>query len=106
VKQVHNRLSQDEAAELGKAYQDGATVEGLAMAFEISRSTVLKFLEQQGIVRRYNLVTGEAVTEAAALYADGWSLAKIAREFGVCASTVHRAFVKAGVATRPRAGRS
>lgn len=102
---LHRRLSEAERKALAGAYREGATLKGLAEQFEISRTTVLKVLDEQGESRRYRKFGPDDLQEARRLYESGWSFARVGAEMGVDPKTVHTAFRRAGIPSRPQAGR-
>lgn len=102
---MHRRLSPAERAELAQAYGEDQTVMVLADRFSISRTTVLKVLHDQGVELPYRKMDSAGVEEARRLYESGWSFARVGAHLGVDPKTVHNAFRRAGVPTRPRVGR-
>jgi hypothetical protein len=97
--QVQRRLAAGEIAELGRAYEAGATILELGERFQISRTTVMAHLRTAGVETRYNRLDGR-LDEAKRLYEQGWSLARVAEHFDVCVGTVMNTFRRAGVMTR------
>lgn len=104
-RQVQRRLGPAEVDRLVDGYRAGSTVRQLSAEFGVSRATVSAHLERQGLPRRYNRLSGDALAEAGRLYGDGWSLARLGERYGLDAGTVRRALLKSGVQTRPRQGR-
>jgi len=49
ARQQQRRLVPEQVAELVVRYQDGGSIDGLARAFEINRTTVIRHLEVNGI---------------------------------------------------------
>ncbi len=72
--------------------------------YGIHRTTVLLHLERNGVSRRPSTrkLTDDDVAMAAAAYAVGDSLATVGARLDVNASTVARAFRRAGLPIRPR----
>ena len=87
-------------------YQDGESIDGLARAFDINRTTVIRHLEVSGVARRrlVRKMTDQNVADATARYAEGYPLAAVAQQFDVWERTLKREFEKAGVETRGRRG--
>jgi len=79
-------------------------INDLAVVFGVSRTTVMSQLDRAGVERRSGVIDRHLV-EARDLYGRGWSLVRVGEHFNVDAGTVWRAFRRAGVPTRPRAGR-
>lgn len=99
------RLEPAERAALAEVYRQGSTVLQLVAMFEVSRTTVLTILDQQGVRRRYRKLGPAQLRVAVRLYKAGWSFARVGKDLGLDAGTVHKAFVRAGIPTRPRVGR-
>ena len=66
-KQVQRRLSPDQVFDLTAAYQHGATVNELARKLEISRTTVMKVRQREGLPSRRGVVIAR-LHEAEQLY--------------------------------------
>ena len=98
------RLESGEIEALVEGYRAGDSVYELARKFRIHRGTVSAILERQGVPRRYRLIDGEGLTQAANLYAAGKSLSQVGEELGVDRSTVALALHKAGIQLRARPG--
>jgi uncharacterized protein (DUF433 family) len=102
-RQIQRHLDPNEVRSLLGAYTEGGTIDDLATAFGIHRTTVLAHLHRQGAPRRSGTVK-KSINEATRLYDQGWSLARIGEHFGVDGETVRRALRAAGVTLRPRRG--
>jgi hypothetical protein len=100
------RLSPTDIDDLLDAYRAGATINQLAVAFRVHRTTVAGHLDRSGVPRHSEQTAwdDEILKQAADLYATGLSLADVAHQFGVDAQTVANRFRRAGVAVRPRRG--
>jgi DNA-binding transcriptional ArsR family regulator len=98
------QLRPTEVDELVAAYSAGATVNQLAVRFEISRDTVGKHLRRRGVDTKPPGIYPADVPEAARLYEGGWSLQRVAEKFGTTASTAQRRLLEVGVVMRPRQG--
>lgn len=103
-KQKQTRLRPEEVDLVVAAYQAGSTRAEVATQFGIHKNTVTDHLERRGVPRRLQSLTHSQVDKAAKLYKHGWSLARIGEHFQVDPSTVWRAFRRARVKMRPRAG--
>jgi DNA-directed RNA polymerase specialized sigma24 family protein len=99
------RITQDQAVEIGVAYQEGATQAELAKHFGVNRTTVSDTLVKSGVRHRYRVVDEAIVASAVALYKVGHSLAAIGEQLGVSYGTVLTALMKAGVVMRDSQGR-
>jgi DNA-directed RNA polymerase specialized sigma24 family protein len=86
-------------------YKAGRTVYELADTLKISKTTVSKHLERQGVPRRMQSLNQEQVDKAIEMYGRGLSLAKIAPTLGCDPGTVRLALINAGVRTRDTQGR-
>ena len=98
------RLTTNEIAHLVEAYGGCSTVYELATQFAVHRSTVSAILERKGVSRRYRILDGDGLDQAADLYAAGKSLAQVGEVLGVSRSTVALALKRAGTGLRPRPG--
>jgi AraC-like DNA-binding protein len=96
-------LTQEQVCELITMHERGDSIDELASAFGIHRTTVMTHLDRAGVERRTGLIQRH-LDEARRLYEDGSSLARVAEHFGVDAETVRRAFMDAGISLRPRRG--
>lgn len=103
-RRTSRRVTPDELEAMVTAYRSGQTLTQIAAEHHRSKNGVSAALKRAGVQVRYNLLGDADVAEAARLYESGLSLAEVGARFEVDASTVHRAFVRAGIATRPRRG--
>jgi lambda repressor-like predicted transcriptional regulator len=105
VKQVHRRLRPDIIHDLVAGYEvEGLTVRELADQFEIGRNTVSKILNREGVTIRHRSLAASQTETAAQLYRSGLSLAKVANQLGTSRGALNNAFLRAGIALRPRKG--
>lgn len=106
--QKQHRLGEADVLRLVTDYLAGQGVVQLTHAYRINSSTVIGHLQRQGVHvdRNARRLTEPQVAKAVQLYAAGQSLATIGSTFGVDAGTVRRSFIRVGIATRPRRGRS
>ena len=102
---VQRQLPLEEVQQLIARYLAGATVQELADAFEVHRTTALTLLERNQIPRRGRVWTAELTDRAVALYADGLSCASIGRQLRVAPETVRKGLLAVGITLR-RPGRS
>ena len=102
---LHRRLSPTERSELAQAYGGDQTVMVLANRFDVSRTTVLRVLHDEGVSLPYRKMGSAELEEARRLYESGLSFTQVGRHLGVDPKTVHNAFRRAGLPTRPRLGR-
>jgi len=86
------------------AYVDWKTLEALAEQFDVARTTVIAILERHEVPRRYRLLAGETLRQAAELYAEGWSLASLGECFDGDPRTVQRTFKREGIPRRSSSG--
>jgi hypothetical protein len=101
-RQVQNRLTKAQAAELVAAYEVRLGVLDLAQLFDIHRDTVSSILNRRGVVRRRRGITKELLDETIKDYQAGWSLSRLGTKLAVDPGTVAAALKKAGVPLRPR----
>ena len=100
---VERRLSTPAVDDICASYVSGSSIDELARAYGVHRTTIIKHLDQRAVPRRVvRKMTDALVAQAAALYRDGHSLATVAREFKVDTRTLGREFRKAAVLVRPR----
>src|SRR5688572_2941780 len=95
-KQIQNRLSRSQQAELLQRYLAGERAHILAKAYDIHRGTLDRLLTSTGL-RRPRSMTERELTEATHLYNQGWSCQRIGDHFGRHHSTVWLALRSAGV---------
>jgi Helix-turn-helix domain len=103
---ARRRLTGSEIDDLVARYEAGSTIEMLASALVIHRTTVMAHLERRSVSRRSpRKLTDDLVAEAAHRYASGETLAEIAGIFDVAPSTLTRELRLAGIPIRPRSRR-
>lgn len=99
-------LSPEEKAQLVAQYRSGKSTYALARQFKIHRRTVVQHLQRAGVEIPLQLkMTPDVLERAKRLYIAGQSLAMIGGQLGVDATTVHKAFKRAGVKMRDTHGR-
>lgn len=101
---IARRLGSQKIAELVAEYESGRTTVQLMETYKLSKTSVLKLLNANGVEMRRQPPTTEQVAEAAALYSSGKSLAAIERETDIPRESIRRALIKAGVELRQRGG--
>lgn len=107
VRQRQVRLDAGQVDDLVAGYEAGGTILELADQFGVVRTTVITHLDRRQIARRHLAgMSPDQVRQAAGLYQAGSSLASIGEALGFSPGTVRRYLAGAGVATRPRRGRS
>jgi uncharacterized protein (DUF433 family) len=92
------------AAGIALLYEDGLTLDEIAVLHGVSRWVIAARLDAAGVARR---AAGKPlpVAEAASLYRNGDSLAALGARYGMSASTVHGKLTSAGIELRPPGGR-
>lgn len=98
-KQIQNRLTAGQQAELLERYLAGERAHILAEAYEINRTTVARLLTETD-VRRPRSLTEAEIAEAIELYEQGWSCQRIGDCFGRDHGTIWLALKSAGVQLR------
>jgi DNA invertase Pin-like site-specific DNA recombinase len=81
-KAVHRRLRPTQVEELVIGYKTGSTVYELAEQFRISRQTVSKLLQREGIPRHGRPLSPAQVEQATELYDTGLSWSALASGLG------------------------
>jgi hypothetical protein len=79
---VRKRLGQEAIAQLAADYQAGASTTALMKRYGIGKGTVLKILDDHGVVRRHQPLSKAQVQQAIELYRRGWSAARVGRYMG------------------------
>jgi len=102
---LSRRLAPDTVSQLVSDYRAGASSLQLARRYGISKASVLAVLDQHGVKRRHQPLTGEQVDEAIELYESGLSVEAVSKRLGTAGRTVHRSLTRAGVAMRDTQGR-
>lgn len=88
--------------ELVSRYEAGASSHELRAEFGLAQGSVLKILEDHGVVRQRGGLSPEQRDEAVRLYDDGLGIQRIATQLDSSYSTVRRALLEACVAMRGR----
>lgn len=83
-------------------YQEGKTINAVARAFKLHRTTVTAILDRHDVPVRAHFMTSEQVSQAHALYDSGLSLATVGARLGFDAATIASQLRRAGVTIRPR----
>lgn len=99
-RQVERRLGKQAIEELVASYAAGVPSTQLAVAYRLSKGSVLRLLHEHGVAMRRQPLTQSEVDQAVALYRAGWSLARLGAKFSVDGMTVRAALLKQGVAMR------
>lgn len=100
-RQKQTRLSDSQRSEIIERYWAGESVNALASAFGVHRTTIVRHFDDAGVSTRYRILSEADVAKAAILYEQGWSLTRVGEHFGIAARTVQNAFRAAGIPTRP-----
>ena len=105
-REVQRRLPASGIDELCQRYLDGTSIDALARAVGVNRTTIIRHLDQKAVPRRrvVRKMTDAQVAKAALKSLAGNSLTTVAEEFRIHTRTVAREFRKAGVAITPRRG--
>ena len=99
-------LSPTESSELAESYKAGETITALAARFLVSRCTIHRHLDRNGLKRlpRQAKLSAKQITEAARLYRYGQSLTAVGQHFDVNATTIRATLRRAGYGVRLRPG--
>lgn len=101
---IARRLGREKIAELVADYRSGQTTIQLMETYQLSKPSVLKLLNANGVEMRRQPATSKQVERIVALYSSGKSLAAIERETNIPRETIRRALIDAGVQLRQRGG--
>jgi hypothetical protein len=88
------RLTHEQRVELVAQYEAGVPTLELARRFGLHRTSVSVILQEAGVLRPRQVLTGEQVELAVQLRAQGRFYRQIAERFGVDTETVRRAVIK------------
>jgi hypothetical protein len=100
------RLSPAEKSELLADYEAKVPVKDIARKFGVHRVTVTNLVSASPLEPRSRGLSDAQVEEAISLYPKGWSLAKLGTRYAVNGETIRQQLLHAGVAMRPRPGRT
>lgn len=105
--QLHGlkRLKPQDIAGIVAGYQGGQNTTKLAEQFKVSRRTISKVLNREGVTLRARPLTERQIDQAALLYEAGLSLAKIGRVIGARPRTIQLRLRERGVVLRDTHGR-
>jgi uncharacterized protein YjcR len=101
------KFDNDQAKEIRKKYEDGATVEGLAKVYHTSGSTICRTIRRVGgEIRTQNYMTHKFDDETAKTmrqkYEDGATLYDLVDEYGTYPTTIRNNIVRVGGKMRDR----
>lgn len=103
IDNVTRRLGTEKIAELIADYQSGISSGELTTKYALAKGTVLRLLEDEGVLRqRQSLSDSQVVNLVSGYVDDKKSIAKLAAESGIAGTTIRRALISAGVEMRPR----
>jgi len=77
IHNVRKRLGPEVVAQLVTDYQSGLATTALTPKYKIGKGTVLRILDDHGVVRRHQPLSQGQVEQAIELYRQGWSLAPV-----------------------------
>jgi hypothetical protein len=101
---IARRLGSQKIAELVAEYESGRTTIQLMGTYQLSKTSVLKLLNANGVEMRRQPPTTDQVEQVVALYNSGKSLAAIERETDIPRESIRRALMDAGIELRQRGG--
>ena len=103
TRQVQKHLSEEEVAQIIRAYQSGTSTNELARQYGCHRHTICDHLRKHGIeVTRNKIRSAEAVCQVIALYEQGNMIEDIANQYDVSQATINRLLHGNGVKVRSR----
>lgn len=100
------KFNDEQAHEMRKKYEQGATVEGLGKEYGTSATTVCRTIRRiGGVVRTQNYKTTKFDDEVACVmrkkYEDGYNLYQLVEEYGTHPSTISNTIKRVGGTIRP-----
>lgn len=99
---LHQRLDAAIPAELVRNYQDGTPTTELMKTYRLSKTSVLKLLQEAGVCMRRQGLDDEQTEEAIRLHSSGLSLVRVGELIGFGPTSVANALRAAGVRLRGR----
>lgn len=102
---AEDRLGPEGIAQLVDDYLAGIPTTRLMKLYGMSKGSVLRLLEANGVQRRRQTLSAEQATEAIRFYHQGWLSFKIGKHFGKDHGVVLRSLERAGVRRRDSHGR-
>jgi len=103
IQQIQKRFSQEEAAQIACAYQNGKSTNELARKYGCHRKTISAQLKKQGIEVSLNKYkTEEEVRRIVSLYEKGSTIEEIANRHEVSTATINRLLHENRVSIRSR----
>lgn len=105
IRDVNRRLGSDAIRQLVVDYQSGRHTTELMAVYGISKSSVLRLLQDNEVVMRRQGVSLQQAAAARVLYeTEGMSLSAVARKLNLAKQSVRLALLELGVAMRPSGG--
>ncbi|WP_428095387.1 helix-turn-helix domain-containing protein [Demequina sp.] len=86
--QVQRHLSPEEQVEVVTMYQAGKTINAVARAFKLHRTTVTAILSRHGVKVRRRSMNPQEIDRACELYESGSPLAAVSAQLGFDAKTI------------------
>jgi hypothetical protein len=99
-RKLSQRLPEELIEQLGADYIAGASTRKIASQYKIAKTSVIRLLEKQGIVRPRSRITDEQVSEALGLFRAGLSVKAASLKLGIATTTLVSAFRSRGLPTR------
>jgi hypothetical protein len=72
----------------------------LTTKYDIGKGTVLRLLDDAGVIRAQHRLTMGQLEEAGTLYVQGWSLSRLGEHFGFDQATIWNGLKRKGVTMR------
>jgi len=104
VRNVTRRLGLGTINQLVAEYVGGIETTDLTVKYGLSKTSVLKLLDSNGVSMRRQPLTEEQVTDASVLYESGKSLTAIVEQLDLPRESIRRALIDAGITMRRRGG--
>lgn len=102
---LDDRIDGEFIAHLVAAYEAGTPTTQLTKQFGIGKGSVLKILQEAGVLMRMQGLDEAGIQKAIRLYASRLSLKKVGERLGVDAETVRARLLERGVVMRDTQGR-
>lgn len=101
---LDQRLDAEVLAQMAADYEAGVPSTQLMTTYGLGKGSVLKLLREAGVRMRGQGLSPTDLETAVQLYESGLSLKAVGEHFGISSDATRNAFVRAGVAMRPRRG--
>jgi hypothetical protein len=105
IHKASQRLDSATIEQLVTDYRDGMPTIQLMSTYHLSKGTILRIMDAQGVPRRNAAMSPADQATAIRLYQQGWSLARVGAHLNRDAGTIQHVLIRAGVPRRDNHGR-